>query len=616
MEMKQYEVIVVGGGHGGVEASLAAARLGKKTAMFTLYLDTIAMMSCNPSIGGPGKSNLVAEMDILGGEMGRHTDKFNLQLKHLNESKGPAARITRGQADKYLYRTEMRKLLEHTDNLEIIQDCVDEIIVEDGKVKGIITRLGIKYYAQCVVLATGTFLKGKIVIGDVAYSAGRQGENSAEKLSDSLREHGITIERYQTATPPRLDKRSIDFSKMKELKGEEHPRYFSIFTDKERNNVVPTWLTYTTEKTIEVAKEMLQYSPIVSGIIKTHGPRHCPSLDRKVINFPDKSNHQIFLELESAESEEVYVNGLTTAMPPFAQEAMMRTIAGLENARVMRYGYAVEYDYAPAAQLYPSLESKKVEGLYFAGQINGTSGYEEAACQGFIAGVNAARKADGKEPVIIDRSEGYIGVLIDDIIHKKTPEPYRVLPSRSEYRLTLRFDNAFMRLFTKAKEIGILSSEKLDYLENSIKIVNDEIARLKEISVPMVQANALLEKLGSDQKLTKGVKIGDLLKIKEVTYDSLKDITEISDYPGFIKNQIETMIKYEIFIQRENEQIEKFKRLEEVRIPADFDFSEVKGISNIARCGLEEIKPLSIGEASRISGVTGNVIAFLVGYLK
>lgn len=576
MEMKKYEVIVVGGGHGGVEASLAAARLGKKTAMFTLYLDTIAMMSCNPSIGGPGKSNLVAEMDILGGEMGRHTDKFNLQLKHLNESKGPAARITRGQADKYLYRTEMRKILEHTDNLEIIQDCVDEIIVENGRIKGIITRLGIKYYAECVVLATGTFLKGKIVIGDVAYSAGRQGENSAEKLSDSLREHGITIERYQTATPPRLDKRSIDFSKMKELKGEEHPRYFSIFTDKERNNVVPTWLTYTTEKTIEVAKEMLQYSPIVSGIIKTHGPRHCPSLDRKVINFPDKSNHQIFLELESAESEEVYVNGLTTAMPPFAQEAMMRTIAGLENARVMRYGYAVEYDYAPAAQLYPSLESKKIEGLYFAGQINGTSGYEEAACQGFIAGVNAARKADGKEPVIIDRSEGYIGVLIDDIIHKKTPEPYRVLPSRSEYRLTLRFDNAFMRLFTKAKEIGILSSEKLDYLENSIKIVNDEIARLKEISVPMVQANALLEKLGSDQKLTKGVKIGDLLKIKEVTYDSLKDITEINDYPGFIKNQIETMIKYEIFIQRENEQIEKFKRLEEVKIPADFDFSEVK----------------------------------------
>lgn len=614
--MKKYEVIVVGGGHGGVEASLAAARLGKKTAMFTLYLDTIAMMTCNPSIGGPGKSNLVAEMDILGGEMGRHTDRFNLQLKHLNESKGPAARITRGQADKYLYRTEMRKLLEHTDNLELIQDCVDEIIVEDGKVKGIITRLGIEYYADTVVLATGTFLKGKIVIGDVAYSAGRQGENSAEKLSDSLREHGITIERYQTATPPRLDRRSIDFSKMKELRGEEHPRYFSIFTEKERNNTVPTWLTYTTEKTIEVAKEMLQYSPIVSGIIKTHGPRHCPSLDRKVINFPDKTNHQIFLELESADSEEVYVNGLTTAMPPFAQEAMMRTIAGLENARVMRYGYAVEYDYAPASQLYPSLESKKIEGLFFAGQINGTSGYEEAACQGFIAGVNAARKVDNKEPVIIDRSEGYIGVLIDDIIHKKTPEPYRVLPSRSEYRLTLRFDNAFMRLFKKAKEIGILSKERIDYLEKAIETVNSEIARLKEISVPMVQANALLESLGSTQKLTKGVKIGDLLKIKEVTYDSLKAIVEIEDYPEFIKNQIETMIKYEIFIERENEQIKRFKELEEMKIPVDFDFSQVKGISNIARSGMEEIKPLSIGEASRISGVTGNDIALLIGYLK
>jgi tRNA uridine 5-carboxymethylaminomethyl modification enzyme len=614
--MKKYEVIVVGGGHGGVEASLAAARLGKKTAMFTLYLDTIAMMSCNPSIGGPGKSNLVAEMDILGGEMGRHTDRFNLQLKHLNESKGPAARITRGQADKYLYRTEMRKLLEHTDNLELIQDCVDEIIVEDGKVKGIITRLGIEYYADTVVLATGTFLKGKIVIGDVAYSAGRQGENSAEKLSDSLREHGITIERYQTATPPRLDRRSIDFSKMKELRGEEHPRYFSIFTEKERNNTVPTWLTYTTEKTIEVAKEMLQYSPIVSGIIKTHGPRHCPSLDRKVINFPDKTNHQIFLELESADSEEIYVNGLTTAMPPFAQEAMMRTIAGLENARVMRYGYAVEYDYAPASQLYPSLESKKIEGLFFAGQINGTSGYEEAACQGFIAGVNAARKVDNKEPVIIDRSEGYIGVLIDDIIHKKTPEPYRVLPSRSEYRLTLRFDNAFMRLFKKAKEIGILSKERIDYLEKAIETVNSEIARLKEISVPMVQANALLESLGSNQKLTKGVKIGDLLKIKEVTYDSLKAIVEIEDYPEFIKNQIETMIKYEIFIERENEQIKRFKELEEMKIPVDFDFSQVRGISNIARSGMEEIKPLSIGEASRISGVTGNDIALLIGYLK
>lgn len=613
---KIYDVIVVGGGHAGVEAALAAARLGKETAIFTLYLDTIAMMSCNPSIGGPGKSNLVAEMDILGGEMGRHTDEYNLQLKHLNESKGPAARITRGQADKYLYRTKMRRKLEHTDHLYMIQDCVEEILVDDGKIKGIRTRLGISYFADAVVLATGTFLKGKIVIGDVAYSAGRQGEESAEKLSDSLRAHGIHIERYQTATPPRLDKRTIDFSKMEELKGEEHPRYFSIFTHKEKNSVVPTWLTHTTPKTIEVAKEMLKYSPIVSGIIETHGPRHCPSLDRKVINFPEKTNHQIFLELESLDSQEVYVNGLTTAMPPFAQEAMLKTIAGLENAKIMRHGYAVEYDYAPASQLYPSLESKKISGLFCAGQINGTSGYEEAACQGFMAGVNAARKLDGKEPVLIDRSEGYIGVLIDDIIHKKTPEPYRALPSRSEYRLTLRFDNAFMRLYNKAKEIGILSQEKLDYLKNAIDIVNSETARLKDISVPMVKANALLEKLGSTQKFAKGIKISELLKVKEVTYDSLAEVTEINDYPEFIKNQIETIIKYDIFIKRENEQIEKFKKLEEMKIPADFDFASVKGVSNIAKSGLEEIRPMSIGEASRISGVTGNDIALIIANLN
>ncbi|MGL4976610.1 MAG: tRNA uridine-5-carboxymethylaminomethyl(34) synthesis enzyme MnmG [Cetobacterium sp.] len=612
----KYDVIVVGGGHAGVEAALASARLNRNTLLFTLSLDNIGMMSCNPSIGGPGKSNLVAEIDVLGGEMGRHTDQYNLQLKHLNTSKGPAARITRGQADKFLYRTKMKTLLEATENLEIMQDSVDELLVENGVIKGVKTALGIEYYSKTVVLATGTFLKGRIVIGDVKYPAGRMGENSAEKLSESLEKNGILLERYQTATPPRIDKRTVDFSVMKPLYGEEHPRYFSIYTEKERNNVVPTWLTHTSEATLNVTKEMLKYSPIVSGIIETHGPRHCPSLDRKVLNFPDKFDHQIFLELESSDSNELYVNGLTTAMPPFAQDAMLRSIKGLENAKIMRYGYAVEYDYAPASQLYPSLESKKIKGLYFGGQINGTSGYEEAATQGFIAGVNAARKTLDKAPVIFDRSEGYIGVLVDDIIHKKTPEPYRVLPSRSEYRLTLRFDNGFMRLLDKAEEIGIVSKEKIDFLKKCRADVYSEIERIKETKVPMKDANEVLERKGAQQRLTKGVQASELLKFKEVSYDDLAHLLDIPNYPEFVKNQIETMIKYEIFIEREREQIERFKRLEALSIAEDFDFDTVIGISNIARAGMKEIRPLSIGEASRISGVTGNDIALLLATLR
>ena len=624
--IKEYDVIVVGAGHAGVEATFAAARLGNKTALVTLYLDTISMMSCNPSIGGPGKSNLVTEIDVLGGEMGKHIDEFNLQLKDLNTSKGPAARITRGQADKYKYRRKMREKLEKNENISLIQDCVEEILVEDiqnsetlsyeKKVIGVKTRLGITYKTKAIVLATGTFLKGKIVIGDVTYSAGRQGEMSAEKLSDSLRSLGIKIERYQTATPPRIDRKTIDFSQLEELHGEEHPRFFSIFTKKEKNNTVPTWLTYTSEKTIEVVKEMMKFSPIVSGMVNTHGPRHCPSIDRKVLNFPDKDRHQIFLELESENSDEIYVNGLTTAMPAFVQEKILRTIKGLENAKIMRHGYAVEYDYAPASQLYPSLENKKISGLFFAGQINGTSGYEEAAAQGFMAGVNAARKIAGKEPIIVDRSEAYIGVLIDDLIHKKTPEPYRVLPSRAEYRITLRYDNAFMRLFDKIKEIGIIEKDKIDFLEKSINDVYTEINNLKNISVSMNDANNFLEKLNITDRFAKGVKAAEILKIKDASYNDLKEFLNLNDYEDFVKNQIETMIKYEIFIERENKQIEKFKKLENMLIPKNINYDEIKGISNIAKAGLNEVRPLSIGEATRISGVTSNDITLIIANIK
>lgn len=614
--MQEFDVIVVGGGHAGCEAALASARLGLQTAMITLYLDSIAMMSCNPSIGGPGKSNLVTEIDILGGEMGRHTDQFNLQLKHLNESKGPAARVTRGQADKFLYRTNMRLTLEHTENLSILQDCVEKLLVQEDEVYGVKTRLGIEYKAKSVILCTGTFLKGKVVIGDITYSAGRQGESAAEKLSENLRELGLQVERYQTATPPRIDKKSIDFSKLKELHGEKHPRYFSIFTDKKENTIVPTWLTYTNEKTLEKTKEMLQYSPIVSGIIETHGPRHCPSIDRKVLNFPEKTDHQIFLEMESLDSDEIYVNGFTTAMPPFAQDEILHTISGLEQAKIMRYGYAVEYDYMPAFQLYPSLENKKISGLFCAGQINGTSGYEEAAAQGLVAGINAARKILGKNPIFIDRSEAYIGVMIDDLIHKKTPEPYRVLPSRSEYRLHLRFDNAFMRLYEKTKEIGLLTQEKLLLVEKAIQNVKQEVERLKTISISMQEANQFLEKKQCSDLFSKGVKIADILKKKEITYLDLKELIEIPDYPEFVRNQIETILKYEIFMEREEKQILKFKELEHQLIPKDFDFSSVKGISNIALSGLLEVKPLSIGEAGRISGVTGNDLALLIAHLR
>ena len=625
---KNYDIIVVGGGHAGVEAALASARQGLKTALFTIYLDSIAMMSCNPSVGGPGKSHLVSELGMLGGEMARHVDNYNLQLKNLNHTKGLASRITRAQADKYWYRIKMREIVEKEKMLDLIQGTVVDIIVENGEVVGIEDKLGVKYGIKALILCTGTFLGGQYIMGDVKFEAGRQGEPASSELPAKLEALGFELDRYQTATPPRIDKMSIDFSKMEELRGEEKPRYFSYETKKEYNSTLPTWLTFTTEETIKVGQEMLKYSPIVTGIVSTKGPRHCPSLDRKIMNFPEKTNHQIFLELESVENNEIYINGFTTAMPPFAQEAMLKTIAGLENAKIVRYGYAIEYNFIPAHQLNLTLESKVVKGIYTAGTINGTSGYEEAACQGFIAGVNAARKILGKEQIIIDRSEGYIGVLIDDIINKKTPEPYRVLPSRAEYRLTLRQDNIFIRLFDKAKEIGLLNKEKLDELEATKIEIDKEIERLKQIKIyPTKETNEKLEKIEqqyakeNNEKYEKNganspVSAFEFLARKEITYDNLSEFIEITELSPLAKEQVEIEAKYRVFIEREKAQIEKFKKLEMLKIPENINYEEIKGLSNIAISGLTYGNPKTIGQASRISGVTYNDIALLISIIK
>ena len=513
----------------------------------------------------------------------------------------------------------MREIVENQENLEVVQAIVVDLKVCDKKVCGVVDNFGIEYGAKAVVLCTGTFLGGEYIMGDVKYSSGRVGEPASVDLPNRLEEYGFELDRYQTATPPRIAKKSIDFSKMQKLGGEKNPRYFSYETEKEYSETLPTWLTFTTPETIKVGKEMLKYSPIVTGIVSTKGPRHCPSLDRKIMNFPQKTDHQIFLEQESIESDEIYINGFTTAMPPFAQEAMLHTITGLENAQIVRYGYAVEYNFIPAHQLNLTLETKVLEGLYTAGTINGTSGYEEAACQGFIAGVNAARKILGKNEIVIDRSEGYIGVLIDDIINKKTPEPYRVLPSRAEYRLTLRQDNVFIRLLEKSKEIGILDKNTTKKLEDAVKEIDDEIKRLKEITIyPTKENNEKLKSIEGDKEngMNSPVSAFDFLARKEINYDNLSEFCKTVNLSKLAKEQVEINAKYKIFIEREKAQIEKFKKLEEMEIPKNFDYENVKGLSNIAISGLIYGNPKNIGQASRISGVTYNDISILIAMLK
>ncbi|VWL85815.1 tRNA uridine-5-carboxymethylaminomethyl(34) synthesis enzyme MnmG [Oceanivirga miroungae] len=612
-----FDVIVVGAGHAGIEAAFASSRLGLKTALFTIYLDKIALMSCNPSIGGPGKSNLVTEIGVLGAQMSKTIDENNLQLKNLNHTKGLAARITRAQADKEKYRLSMREKLEMQENLSVIQGTITDLLIENKKVYGIKDELGMTYYAKAVILCTGTFLDAYYIIGDVKYKSGRAGEKSSVDLPKSLKENGIEFDRYQTATPPRIDKKSIDFSNLQKLESDTDPRFFSYETVNNNYKGRPTYLTYTTKKTIEVAKELLKYSPIVTGIVGTKGPRHCPSLDRKVLNFPDKYDHQIFLEEESEYNDEIYVNGFTTAMPAFAQEKMLHTIKGLENAKILRYGYAIEYDYIPSYQLKHTMESKVIEGLYTAGTINGTSGYEEAATQGFIAGVNAARKIQGKKEIVIDRSEAYIGVLIDDIINKSTPEPYRVLPSRAEYRLSLRQDNTFLRLLEISDEIGIMPKEVISYFRKVKLEIDEEIKRLKSIKIyPTNETNEKLSKIKENAAMTSPNTAYEFLARQEINYDNLHEFIEVKELDKLTKEQVEINAKYDAFIKREEKQIENYKKLENMLIPDNFDYSSVTGLSNIAKSGLSYVKPQNIGQASRISGVTYNDIALLIAILN
>ncbi|RBW69144.1 tRNA uridine-5-carboxymethylaminomethyl(34) synthesis enzyme MnmG [Bacillus taeanensis] len=612
-----YDVIVIGAGHAGVEAGLASARMGAKTLMITINLDAVAFMPCNPSVGGPAKGIVVREIDALGGEMGRNIDKTHIQMRMLNTSKGPAVRALRAQADKFLYQHEMKRTIEQEENCTLIQGMVERLIVEDGVCKGVITKTGAEYHSKAVIVTTGTYLRGKIIIGDLAYESGPNNMQPSVNLSYHLQELGFKMVRFKTGTPPRVNSKTIDYSKTEIQPGDDEPRAFSYETTKYITDQLPCWLTYTGEKTHEIINTNLHRSAMYSGMIEGTGPRYCPSIEDKIVRFNDKPRHQIFLEPEGRNTEEVYVQGLSTSLPEDIQNKILQSIPGLEKAQMMRAGYAIEYDAIVPTQLWPSLETKRVEGLFTAGQLNGTSGYEEAAGQGVMAGINAARKAQGKDPVILDRSQAYIGVLIDDLVTKGTNEPYRLLTSRAEYRLLLRHDNADLRLTDIAYEIGMIKEERYQRFVSKKEKIKEEKNRLEKVIIkPTIEAKKVLEEAGA-AALTTGMSAANLLRRPEITYAHIEKLTAVNEeLSDDVKEQVEIQIKYEGYINKQLQQIERMKKMDNKKIPDDIDYFAIQGLATEAKQKLNEVRPLSIGQASRVSGVNPSDISILLVYIE